>query len=213
MLQESQIFFVDVKTVENENKFATKIQIDTVTFQGRGSEEDNLKAATYKVKESGKTLCSVGYENLDMKALKKNQINGKFFFNLEGDYNNSAGGMAWFLLAFSPTIEVDLSMNNKNVDYVANFKLGAMDLIKVFGKAENFTEDFTIDFPTENLLTIEDVNNGEYENSLSLLGLVENIEKTSLPNLLKDVLRDLAYSIEEEKKYVEADKKRDFKNK
>ena len=201
--------FVDVKTVEDENKFATKIQIDTITFQGRGSEEDNLKAATYKVKESGKTLCSVGYENLDVKALKKNQINGKFFFNLEGDYNNSAGGMAWFLLAFSPTIEVDLSMNNKNVDYVANFKLGAMDLIKVFGKAEIFTEDFTIDFPTENLLTIEDVNNGEYENSLSLLGLVENIEKTSLPNLLKDALRDLAYSIEEEKKYVEADKKRE----
>lgn len=205
--------FVDVKTVEDENKFATKIQIDTITFQGRGSEEDNLKAATYKVKESGKTLCSVGYENLDVKALKKNQINGKFFFNLEGDYNNSAGGMAWFLLAFSPTIEVDLSMNNKNVDYVANFKLGAMDLIKVFGKAEIFTEDFTIDFPTENLLTIEDVNNGEYENSLSLLGLVENIEKTSLPNLLKDALRDLAYSIEEEKKYVEADKKRENNSK
>ena len=205
--------FVDVKTVEDENKFATKIQIDTITFQGRGSVEDNLKAVTYKVKESGKTLCSVGYENLDVKALKKNQIEGKFFFNLEGDYNNSAGGMAWFLLAFSPTIEVDLSMNNKNVDYVANFKLGAMDLIKVFGKAENFTEDFTIDFPTENLLTIEDVNNGEYENSLSLLGLVENIEKTSLPNLLKDVLRDLAYSIEEEKKYVEADKKRDNNSK
>lgn len=206
-------FFVDVKTVENENKFATKIQIDTVTFQGRGSVEDNLKAATYKVKESGKTLCSVGYENLDVKALKKNQINGKFFFNLEGNYNNSAGGMAWFLLAFSPTIEVDLSMNNKNVDYVANFKLGAMDLIKVFGKAEIFTEDFTIDFPTENLLTIEDVDNGEYVNSLSLLGLVENIEKTSLPNLLKDALRDLAYSIEEEKKYVEADKKRDNNSK
>lgn len=206
-------FFVDVKTVEDENKFATKIQIDTITFQGRGSVEDNLKAATYKVKESGKTLCSVGYENLDVKALKKNQIEGKFFFNLEGNYNNSAGGMAWFLLAFSPTIEVDLSMNNKNVDYVANFKLGAMDLIKVFGNAEIFTEDFTIDFPTENLLTIEDVDNGEYVNSLSLLGLVENIEKTSLPNLLKDVLRDLAYSIEEEKKYVEADKKRDNNSK
>ena len=206
-------FFVEVKTVENENKFATKIQIDTVTIQGRGSVEDNLKAATYKVKESGKTLCSVGYENLDVKALKKNQIDGKFFFNLEGDYNNSAGGMAWFLLAFSPTIEVDLSMNNKNVDYVANFKLGAMDLIKVFGNAEIFTEDFTIDFPTENLLTIEDVDNGEYVNSLSLLGLVENIEKTSLPNLLKDALRDLAYSIEEEKKYVEADKKRENNSK
>ena len=104
-------------------------------------------------------------------------------------------------------------MNNKNVDYVANFKLGAMDLIKVFGKAEFFTEDFTIDFPTENLLTIEDVNNGEYVNSLSLLGLVENIEKTSLPNLLKDALRDLAYSVEEEKKYVEADKKRENNSK
>ena len=205
--------FVDVKTVEDENKFATKIQIDTITFQGRGSVEDNLKSVTYKVKESGKTLCSVGYENLDVKSLKKNQINGKFFFNLEGNYNNSADGMAWFLLAFSPTIEVDLSMNNKNVDYVANFKLGAMDLIKVIGKAESFTEDFNIELPTKNLLSIKDVEYDEFINSLSLLEFIENVEKTSLPNLLKDVLRDLASSIEEEKKYAEAEKKRDFKNK
>lgn len=191
---------VKLLKVEDKDKFECLFSFfEDIKLDGSGTYVDKNVSAEYNLTIEDSPFISFGYENYNYEGIYDGKLIGKFFilpkeglYYLINDYFDDFEDYSFLIAAKEPKLVYDINFNkNKNYSEFGIYSdTTSLISFKYDGTYSQNPEEIIC--PSDNLLDLEDYDfEDKLLEAIDFTTLSENIEKSSLPTFVKNLLNDI----------------------